>query len=116
MKELRMLSDKFIENAEYSEDHDLYQQINRLEELSISMSELINNGHSQKIMHLEKVRQKILTDIIKQKKIVSEDMQPKITNIIDLNKKMIEKMHDKRRNSLGFIKKKIDCYESYRKF
>ena len=65
-----MLSDKFYEK-EYSENSGVSEKIAKLEELSISMTNLIDSGNSQKIQHLEKMRQKILKDIIKKKKKLS---------------------------------------------
>ena len=59
-----MLSDKFIQE-DLSSNENLSKQIIRLEELSISMTSLIGSGNSHKIAHLEKIRQKILKDIIK---------------------------------------------------
>ncbi len=109
-----MLSDKFLKGDECSYNENLTKQIQRLEELSVSMTNLIDNGNPEKIVHLEKVRQKILKDIIKQKNPIDENLQPQISNIINLNKKMIEKMHDTRASRLGIIKKKIKFYKSYR--
>jgi len=109
-----MLSDRFINDKEHFEDHKLSQQINRLEKLSVSMSNLINNGNSEKIVHLEKVRQKILKDIIKKKEPIAENLQPKISNIIDLNNIMINTMTEKKAEELGDIKRKVKFYKSYR--
>ncbi len=108
-----MLSDKFVEE-EYSEKFHLSSKIKRLEELSVSMTELINNGNAQKIHHLEKLRQKILKDIIKKNPNIDKNLQPKISNIIDLNKKMIVKVQEEKVKSLKAIKQKIKFYKSYR--
>ena len=74
-----MLSDKFIQE-DLSSNENLSKQIIRLEELSISMTSLIESGNSHKIVHLEKIRQKILKDIIKNKKPISVADKPKISN------------------------------------
>ena len=66
-----MLSDKFIQE-DFSMNENLSKQIIRLEELSISMTSLIESGN-YKIAHLEKIRQKILKDIIKSKKTINQD-------------------------------------------
>ena len=52
-----MLSDKFLQE-DLSSNENLSKQIIRLEELSISMTSLIESGNSHKIAHLEKIRQK----------------------------------------------------------
>ena len=109
-----MLSDKFIKNNEHSENVNLSKQIQRLEELSVSMANLIENGHSPKIIHLEKVRQKILKDIIKKREPITDNLQPQISNIIDLNKSMIDKVNEQKTETLGRIKKQIKCFKSYK--
>ena len=43
-----MLSDKFVKDEDCLKNNDLSKQISRLEELSISMSNLIESGNSQK--------------------------------------------------------------------
>ncbi len=109
-----MLSDKFVKDEDCLKNNDLSKQISRLEELSISMSNLIESGNSQKIIHLEKVRKKILKDILKKKEPIPGDLRPKFSNIIDLNTKLIEKANQKKRRTLDSIKKKINFYRSYR--
>jgi len=111
-----MLSDRFVNDRENFEDQNLSQQIKRLEELSVSMSDLMNNGNSEKIVHLERVRQKILRDIIKKKEPIADKLQPKISNLINLNNKMIKDMEEKKGKSLGEINKKVKFYKSYREF
>ena len=59
-----MLSDFLIEKDTKGGTPEIKTQIKRLENLSISMSNLIASGNSDKIMHLEKIRKKIITDII----------------------------------------------------
>lgn len=107
-----MLSDKFIQD-DLTDNENLSKQITRLEELSISMTKLIENGNSHKISHLEKIRQKILKDIIKNKKPITKDLQPKVSNIINLNNNMIEEVKKAKTKTLGEIKKKISFYKSY---
>ena len=110
-----MLSDKFYEK-EYSENSGASEKISKLEELSISMTNLIDSGNSQKIQHLEKMRQKILKDIIKKKEPIDKDLESKISNIFYLNNRMIEKVQKEKTKSLVSIKKKIKFYESYKQF
>ena len=110
-----MLSDKFYEK-EYSENSGASEKISKLEELSISMTNLIDSGNSQKIHHLEKMRQKILKDIIKKKEPIDKDLESKISNIFYLNNRMIEKVQKEKTKSLVSIKKKIKFYESYKQF
>ena len=55
-----MLSDFLIEKNTKGEAPKIRTQIKRLENLSISMSNLIASGNSDKIMHLEKIRKKII--------------------------------------------------------
>ena len=83
-----MLSDKFVQE-DLSSNENLSKQIIRLEELSISMTSLIESGNSHKIAHLEKIRQKILKDIIKNKKPISTNDKPRVSNIFFLNDKHI---------------------------
>ena len=66
-----MLSDRFIEKNSQNFKSDLNTKILRLEHLSVSMANLIASGNSDKIMHLEKIRKKILIDILKEKKTFS---------------------------------------------
>ena len=110
--DIRMLSDRFVKEEMLENSH-LSAKITRLEVLSISMTDLINSGNSQKIRHLEKLRQKILKDIIKKNEPIDENLQPKISNIFDLNNKMIEKVKKEKVKSLKFIKQKIKCYKTY---
>ena len=111
--EFKMLSDKFVKDNENSNNVNLSKQIERLEELSHSMANLIENGNSPKIVHLEKVRQKILKDIIKKREPIDEKLQPKISNIIDLNNIMIKKVNNQKTRSLSRIRKQIKCCKSY---
>ena len=53
-----MLSDFLIEKDAKDEAPEIRTQIKRLENLSISMSNLIASGNSDKIMHLEKIKTK----------------------------------------------------------
>ena len=108
-----MLSDKFYEK-EYSENSGASEKISKLEELSISMTNLIDSGNSQKIQHLEKMRQKILKDIIKKKETIGKHLEPQISNIFYLNNKMIEKVQKEKTESLASIKRKIKFYKSYK--
>ena len=108
-----MLSDKFYEK-EYSENSGASEKISKLEELSISMTNLIDSGNTQKIHHLEKMRQKILKDIIKKKETIDKHLESKISNIFYLNNRMIEKVQKEKTKSLVSIKKKIKFYESYK--
>ena len=108
----KMLSDRFVKEENIENSH-LSAKVTRLEELSISMTNLIDSGNSQKIRHLEKLRQKILKDIIKKNETIDKDLQPKISNIFDLNKKMIEKVEKEKVKSLKDIKQKIKCYKTY---
>ena len=108
-----MLSDKFYEK-EYSENSGASEKISKLEELSISMTNLIDSGNTQKIHHLEKMRQKILKDIIKKKEPIDKHLESKISNIFYLNNKMIEKVQKEKTESLASIKRKIKFYKSYK--
>ena len=110
-----MLSDRFYKK-EYSDNSGVSEKIGKLEELSISMANLIDSGNSEKTHHLEKMRQKILKDIIKKKEVIDKNLEPQISNIFYLNKKMIEKVQKEKTKSLVSIKKKIKFYESYSKF
>ena len=108
-----MLSDKFVQE-DLSSNENLSKQIIRLEELSISMTSLIESGNSHKIAHLEKIRQKILKDIIKNKKTISTIDKPRVSNIFFLNDKMIDLVRQQKTETLGRIKKKIKFYKSYK--
>lgn len=108
-----MLSDKFLQE-DLSSDENLSKQIIRLEELSISMTSLIESGNSHKIAHLQKIRQKILKDIIKNKKQISINDKPRVSNIFFLNDKMIDLVTQQKTEKLREIKKKIKFYKSYK--
>ena len=108
-----MLSDKFF-REDLSGNENLSEQIIKLEELSITMTSLIENGNSHKITHLEKIRQKILKDIIKNKKTISIADKPRVSNIFFLNDKMTDLVTEQKTQKLGEIKKKIKFYKSYR--
>ncbi len=107
-----MLSDKFSQDDLLGNEN-LSNQISRLEDLSISMTNLIESGNTDKISHLEKIRQKILKDIIKNKKPIPNYHQPRISNIFNLNNKMINLVTKEKTKTLGSIKKKIKFYKSY---
>ena len=111
-----MLSDSYVNNDECESSSKLSKQLEKLEELSVTMTKLIENGSSEKILHLEKMRQKILRDIIKQKESISENLKPKISNIFFLNDEMLKKAHEVKTKSLSNIKKKVKFYKSYREF
>ena len=111
-----MLSDSYVHNDECGSNSKLSKQLEKLEELSVTMTKLIENGSSEKIVHLEKMRQKILRDIIKQKESISENLKPKISNIFFLNDEMLKKAHEIKSQSLSNIKKKVKFYKSYREF
>ena len=85
-----MLSDRFIEKNSQDFKNDINTKILRLEHLSISMAKLIASGNSDKIMHLEKIRKKILIDILKEKQTLSKENKSQIKNIITLNSELIE--------------------------
>ena len=87
-----MLSDFLIEKDTKGEAPEIKTQIKRLENLSISMSNLIASGNSDKIMHLEKIRKKIITDIIITKKIIPSEHKDSFKNLIHLNDKIINEM------------------------
>ena len=107
-----MLSDRFIEKNSQNFKSDLNTKILRLEHLSVSMANLIASGNSDKIMHLEKIRKKILIDILKEKKTFSKENKSQIKNIITLNSELIQKMKDEKRATLGKIKREINFYKS----
>ena len=107
-----MLSDRFIEKNQQDFKDDINTKILRLEHLSISMANLIESGNSDKIMHLEKIRKKILIDILKEKKTFSKENKSQIKNIITLNSELIQKMKDEKRATLGKIKREINFYKS----
>ena len=108
-----MLSDKFVQE-DLSSNENLSKQIIILEELSVSMTSLIESGNSHKIAHLQKIRQKILKDIIKNKKPISITDKPRVSNIFLLNDKMIDLVTQQKTEKLREIKKKIKFYKSYK--
>ena len=87
-----MLSDIFMKKDTKGETSEINTQIKRLENLSISMSNLIASGNSDKIMHLEKIRKKIITDIISTKKVIPSEHKDAFKNLIHLNDKIINEM------------------------
>ena len=106
-----MLSDFLIEKDPKSEALEIKTQIKRLENLSISMSNLIASGNSDKIMHLEKIRKKIITDIITTKKIIPSEHKDSFKNLIYLNNKIINEMKAEKKKKIKNIKKQIKFLE-----
>ena len=96
-----MLSDIFMKKDTKGETSEINTQIKRLENLSISMSNLIASGNSDKIMHLEKIRKKIITDITKKK------IKERYIKIVWIDKKKKKKKKKKiRKRKKKYIKKK----------
>tara|TARA_B100000035_G_scaffold111794_2_gene94886 strand:+ start:3490 stop:3825 length:336 start_codon:yes stop_codon:yes gene_type:complete len=107
-----MLSDFLMEKGAEGEAPEIRTQINRLENLSISMSNLIASGNSDKIMHLEKIRKKIITDIIITKKVIPSEHKESFKNLIYLNDKLVNEMKIEKKNTLKKISKKINFMKS----
>ena len=107
-----MLSDFLIEKDAKSESPEIRTQIKRLENLSISMSNLIASGNSDKIIHLEKIRKKIITDIISTKKVIPSEHKDAFKNLIHLNDKIINEMKMEKKKKLQKIKQQIKFVES----
>ena len=107
-----MLSDFLKEKDSKDEAPEIKTQIKRLENLSISMSNLIASGNSDKIMHLEKIRKKIITDIIITRKIIPNEHKDSFKNLIYLNDKIINEMKIEKKKKLKKINKQIKFAES----
>ena len=107
-----MLSDIFMKKDTKGETSEINTQIKRLENLSISMSNLIASGNSDKIMHLEKIRKKIITDIITTKKIIPSEHKDSFKNLIFINDKIVNEMKMEKKKKLQKIKKQIKFAES----
>jgi len=107
-----MLSDIFRTKKLETNDFELKNKIQRLENLSISMSNLIASGNSDKIMHLDKIRKKILTDILKTKEVIPQNKKVEFKNLISLNNDLIEKMKKEKVQTLKRIKNKIKFYKA----
>jgi hypothetical protein len=111
-----MLSDIFRTNKLETNDFELKNKIQRLENLSISMSNLLASGNSDKIMHLDKIRKKILTDILKTKEVIPQNKKVEFKNLISLNNELIEKMKKEKVQTLKKIKNKIKFYKANKNF
>ena len=107
-----MLSDIFKAKNLETDNFELKNKIQRLENLSISMSNLIASGNSDKILHLDKIRKKILTDILKTKELIPENKKVEFKNLISLNNDLVEKMKKEKVQTLKKIKKKIEFYKA----
>ena len=107
-----MLSDIFMKKDTKGETSEINTQIKRLENLSISMSNLIASGNSDKIIHLEKIRKKIITDIISTKKVIPSEHKDAFKNLIHLNDKIINEMKMEKKKKLQKIKQQIKFVES----
>ena len=107
-----MLSDIFKSNKLETNDFELKTKIQRLENLSISMSNLIASGNSDKIIHLDKIRKKILTDILKTKELIPQNKKIEFKNLINLNNELVEKMKKEKVQTLKKIKNKIKFYKA----
>ena len=111
-----MLSDFLKEKDSKDEAPEIKTQIKRLENLSISMSNLIASGNSDKIMHLEKIRKKIITDIIITKKVIPSEHKESFKNLIYLNDKLVNEMKIEKKNTLKKIGKKINFMKSAKNY
>ena len=111
-----MLSDFLNEKDAKGEAPEIRTQIKRLENLSISMSNLITSGNSDKIMHLEKIRKKIITDIIITKKVIPNEHKESFKNLIYLNDKLVNEMKIEKKNTLKKIGKKINFMKSAKNY
>lgn len=111
-----MLSDIFMEKDAKGEISGINTQIKRLENLSISMSNLIASGNSDKIIHLEKIRKKIITDIIITKKVIPSEHKESFKNLIYLNDKIVNEMKIEKKNTLKKIGKKINFMKSAKNY
>ncbi len=109
-----MLSDIFKSNKLETNDFELKTKVQRLENLSISMSNLIASGNSDKIIHLDKIRKKILTDILKTKELIPQNKKIEFKNLINLNNELVEKMKEEKVQTLKKIKNKIKFYKANR--
>ena len=109
-----MLSDIFKSDKLETNDFELKTKIQRLENLSISMSNLIASGNSDKIIHLDKIRKKILTDILKTKELIPQNKKIEFKNLINLNNELVEKMKEEKVQTLKKIKNKIKFYKANR--
>tara|TARA_E500000178_G_C16351433_1_gene457695 strand:- start:81 stop:416 length:336 start_codon:yes stop_codon:yes gene_type:complete len=107
-----MLSDIFKSDKLETNDFELKTKIQRLENLSISMSNLIASGNSDKIIHLDKIRKKILTDILKTKELIPQNKKIEFKNLINLNNELVEKMKEEKVQTLKKIKNKIKFYKA----
>ena len=109
-----MLSDTIIDQNYHNER--FTSQLKKLEHISTNMSELANNGDIEKIVHLDKLRKKILIDIQKGQVTKTETNQNKIKKIISINDYIVKKLNHEKSKRLDKLNKQSKSIQSYIKF
>ena len=109
-----MLSDTIVDQN--FNDDKFASQLKKLEHISTNMSELAKNGDVEKIVHLDKLRKKILIDIQKAQVNKTETNQNKIKKIISINEYIVKKLNEEKSKRLDKLKKQSKSIRSYIKF
>ena len=109
-----MLSD--ILNDQNYNDEKFSSQLKKLEHISTNMSVLANNGDVEKIIHLDKLRKKILIDIQRSQVNKQETNQNKIKKIISINEYIVKKLNNEKSKRLDKLNKQSKSIRSYIKF
>ena len=97
-------------------NEDLYslkKQINKLEEISSKISYLINKDKFNQIGDLDKIRKKIIKDIIKKNIKFSENEKKDVVKLISKNNQIISTLNTKKSQELSKIAHSKKCSQAY---
>ena len=80
------------------------------------MSKLVDDGNVERIIHLDKLRKKILLDLNKKQIKKTSINQERINKIISLNDYVVKRLNEQKKAKLEKMKKQSDSIKSYIKF
>ena len=109
-----MLSDQILDDNDFKSR--FASQLRKLEIISSHMSKLVDNGNIERIVHLDKLRKKILIDLNKKQIKKTPTNEQKINKIISLNQYVIKRLNEQKKSKLDNLKKQSKCIKSYIKF
>ena len=109
-----MLSDQILDDSEFKSR--FASQLKKLEIISSHMSKLVDNGNVERIVHLDKLRKKILLDLNKKQIKKTPINQERINKIISLNDYVVKRLNEQKKAKLEKMKKQSESIKSYIKF
>ncbi len=93
----------------------LKKQLSKLEEISNRISSLINNDTFNEIKDLDKIRRKVINDIMKKNVQFLEPEKKSVVKLISKNKEIIDSLNCKKREELSRISNSKKCSQAYYK-